>query len=350
MQRLLPLAVLCVLFLGAPSLHAKGRKPPIVLAAEQGDIAAVKSLLDQGADKEAITVEGETPLMAAAARGHIQVISLLLDRGADINRQSGTAPYHTALFRAVLNQREDTVTFLLDHGADFSVQDSVGKTVLDRARETEAQRIVGLLGRGKEGASATAADWKAFEMQRAVLPGPNLRRVEDLLKGGFDPRRPVGCGTFDALDAAVQAANPGLAELLLRYGAKPKEATLVNAAFVASHDSALRISRAFLEAGCAVNSKDSTGATALHRAVWRRNVELVSLLLARKDVATNEIDTDGRTPLMIAVETGDKSLVEMLLKAGANPAVRNSKGLTATDFSREKVRQQQEIENLLHPR
>jgi len=44
---------------------------------------------------------------------------------------------------------------------------------------------------------------------------------------------------------------------LLRYGAKPKESTFVGAAFIAAHDHALRLVRAFLAAGCSVNSNSN---------------------------------------------------------------------------------------------
>lgn len=189
----------------------------------------------------------------------------------------------------------------------------------------------------------------AYEMQHAVLPFPDLQKAEALLKDGFDPATPIGCGTFDSLDAAVTTMNADTAELLLRYRAKPKPATMVQAAFVASHDSALQMVRAFLKTGCPVNSTDGTG-TALHKAVWRRNVELVSLLLAQKDIALDGLDIDDRTPLMIAVEKGDRRLVEMLLKAGADPATKNSKGLTAADLSEAAIEEQRRLQSLLQTR
>jgi hypothetical protein len=40
-------------------------------------------------------------------------------------------------------------------------------------------------------------------MQRAVLWDRSVPEVETLLKAGFDPRSPIGCGSFDALDGAI---------------------------------------------------------------------------------------------------------------------------------------------------
>lgn len=194
------------------------------------------------------------------------------------------------------------------------------------------------------GGSACAA---AHDMQHAILAGPDLKRIESLLQSGFDPQQPIGCGTYDALDGAVDTAHPETAELLLQHGAHPKASTFVNAAFIASHEQALRIVRAFLTDGCSVNSKDGTGATALHRAVWRQNLELVSLLLSQKDISLDCLDIDDRTPLMIAVEKCDKRFIEMLLKAGADSSAKNSKGMTAADCSQAIIENQREVQSLL---
>src|SRR5688572_4864460 len=54
-------------------------------AAGKGDVAAVRSLLERGADIEADNGRGGTPLYVAAEQGHAGVAKLLLERGADPN-------------------------------------------------------------------------------------------------------------------------------------------------------------------------------------------------------------------------------------------------------------------------
>lgn len=185
----------------------------------------------------------------------------------------------------------------------------------------------------------------ADEMQRAVLVEKDLKRIESLLQSGFDPKTPIGCGDYDALDGAVNIADPQMVELLLQHGAKPKKSTLANAAFIASHNEATRIVAMLLKAGADVNSEDRS--SALHWAVWRQNSALVSLLLAQKNISLNDLNIDDRTPLMIAVEKGDKPLVEMLLKAGADPAISNSRKMTSADCSQAVIQNQQAIQSLL---
>jgi hypothetical protein len=173
------------------------------------------------------------------------------------------------------------------------------------------------------------------EMQRAVLVDRNLTEVEVYLKAGFDPRTPIGCGTFDALDGAVQIQDPDMVALLLRYGARPKESTFVAAASITSPDSAVRIVAAFLQSGSDVNSKMRYSEnqawywTALDHAVWRQNVELVRLLVSQKGVSINDVDGDGYTALEIARAKGNGPIEELLLQAGADPSVTGSRKLNA---------------------
>eukprot|EP00527_Entomoneis_sp_CCMP2396_P002888 CAMPEP_0198150896 /NCGR_PEP_ID=MMETSP1443-20131203/53109_1 /TAXON_ID=186043 /ORGANISM="Entomoneis sp., Strain CCMP2396" /LENGTH=273 /DNA_ID=CAMNT_0043816365 /DNA_START=178 /DNA_END=999 /DNA_ORIENTATION=+ len=53
------------------------------IAAERGNLAAVRILLDHGADKDAIAQDGASVLQAAAIGGHVDVCSELLQRGAN---------------------------------------------------------------------------------------------------------------------------------------------------------------------------------------------------------------------------------------------------------------------------
>ena len=75
--------------------------------------------------------------------------------------------------------------------------------------------------------------------------------------------------------------------------------------------------RALIAGDVDVNERQGSGATALHWAVHRDDIELVNLLIeAGADVdAMNDI---GVMPLSLACENGSASMVEVLLKAGAD--------------------------------
>ena len=79
----------------------------------------------------------------------------------------------------------------------------------------------------------------------------------------------------------------------------------------------------------------------LNNPVWRGNVDLVRYLLGEPGVLLDELNVDGRTPLMIAVEKGNRQIFDMLLAAGANPKIKNARGLDANGMAQRLIEQQQ---------
>lgn len=162
----------------------------------------------------------------------------------------------------------------------------------------------------------------AYAMREAVND-PSGTQVKSLLKAGFPPNHPIGCGTFDALDAAVARQNAAAVGVLLRYGAHPKPETFVDAAFLSSEPASLSILKQFLAVGADVNSvrvyrpKPSMTWTALDQAVWRQHAVVVKWLLAQRGIEVNVVNGDRQTPLMIAREKGDPGIIAMLVAAGA---------------------------------
>jgi ankyrin repeat protein len=57
----------------------------------------------------------------------------------------------------------------------------------------------------------------------------------------------------------------------------------------------------------------------------------------------DEINDDGSTALMYAVQKGSTEIVEMLLKAGAKVEVANKRGETALDLAGEEIKKKQTI-------
>lgn len=187
------------------------------------------------------------------------------------------------------------------------------------------------------------------QMQSAVLgKQPNLKKVEELLKAGFDVNAPIGCGTFNALDGAVLKQNLEMVQLLLAHGAKPKGNALISACSIPNQN--VEIVKALLDAGANVNYRDYYDksnpkhfTTAIHQAAVTGNEKLVRLLLSQKNILINESDSYGKTPLMIAVQNGHSDVVNMLIKAGADPNFKNDKGQTATSFAEKEIKNFREI-------
>lgn len=85
-------------------------------AARKGDVAAVTSLLDQGADVNAKFRYGTTALFKASERGHAGVVKVLLARGADATVKD-TFYSATALTWALQNDHFEVVRALLEKDA-----------------------------------------------------------------------------------------------------------------------------------------------------------------------------------------------------------------------------------------
>lgn len=179
-----------------PMLHAGGELTPLLFAAREGHIQAVRLLIEAGADIDAVAADGKDALSLSIFNGHYELASLLIDRGADVNqadaggftplfwavdrRNAETAPnfpwtvtddplplvrqlleagadpnqvinntptalmrggsprivFATALMRAAFSGDISLVRLLLDHGADPHIRSSDDETVLGAAAGT----------------------------------------------------------------------------------------------------------------------------------------------------------------------------------------------------------------------
>jgi len=89
-------------------------------AIDNGDADRVRSLLDAGADVNALDRYGQTALMNAAHKGYKEIVWLLAKSGADLNH---TAKHGlSALMLAVISNHSDVVSVLMEAGADSSLR------------------------------------------------------------------------------------------------------------------------------------------------------------------------------------------------------------------------------------
>jgi len=129
---------------------------PLMRAAKNGDAAAMRLLLDNGANPALAQKNHTTALMMAAGFGRglgvfakdyateaqmIEGLKVLLDRHVDVNATNDAG--QTALHFAALSS-DATVKLLAEHGAQLDIKDKQGRTALDFA--------LGAGGRGRAGA------------------------------------------------------------------------------------------------------------------------------------------------------------------------------------------------------
>ena len=123
-----------------------------------GNVDDVKSLLDMGAQVNAIYSYRMRPLHVSVEKKNIKMIKLLIDRGAKVNlkdRDGNTALNY--LTRIINSPDIEIIKLLLDSGADPNIEENIGKNtplhnvvkseiaevLIDRGDKINAQNIRG---------------------------------------------------------------------------------------------------------------------------------------------------------------------------------------------------------------
>jgi ankyrin repeat protein len=133
---------------------------PLHRAVRAVDLAAVRLLVDAGANPSHALKDGSTPLMAAAGLGAprggdeevteagdrndpVEVMKILVEKGADVNAANdlGMTPMHYAVQRG----SERSIEYLAGKGARFDVKNKQGRTPAELARGRTAALIDKLL-------------------------------------------------------------------------------------------------------------------------------------------------------------------------------------------------------------
>jgi hypothetical protein len=201
--------------------------------------------------------------------------------------------------------------------------------------------FAGLTQETNQPARPIPIDPRAMQMQMAILKDQDIHKVEELLKQGVDINAPIGCGTYSSLDGAVDRVNLDMLKFLLAHGAKPRGREIVEAAFIDNPKTALNFVKVLLAAGVDPNSTtdvnpsmtNNNGSTAISNAAYEGNRDLVVLLLAQPHIKVDVPDGGGWTALMYAADHGSVDIEDMLVKAGADPRLKNSWGQTASDLA-----------------
>lgn len=281
---------------------------------------------------------GMTALLLAARDGRLAAVRALLDAGANVDQPSA-GDRSTPLVMAIINGHFDTAKFLLDRRADPNQVNDDGLAPLyatiDAQWAPAAGGPVPLTAREK----TTYLDLIKALLQRGANPNASLGR-KLWYRPAFHDQMWIGTPGSTAFWRAAQATDLSAMHLLIEHGADPKipseegDTALMLAAGVGwagnftrnASSSALDAAHYCLELGLDVNTQDVTGYTALMGAAWRGDDDLVRLLIERgaklearthrgwsaTDMATGPyLRTTGATP--------HPNTVALLIKLGAPP-------------------------------
>jgi len=286
---------------------------PLQLAALNGSAAMIEKLVKAGADPNApLSSSGDTALMLAARTGTTDAIKVLLETGGNVNAKEswgGTTP----LMSAVAERHPAAVKMLIERGADVSARSNF---------------VAAANGRGFEGRTPSAPK--------------NDQAVEEFASGWLTPLM------FAAREGDLESARllVGAGADVNAVAADGKDA-LGLAIFNGNYD----VASFLIDSKSNVNKADTQGFTPLFWAVDRRNMETAPnfpwmvtadpLPLIRKmlDAGANPNALVNNTPrarmragsprivfataLMRAAFSGDLELVKLLLAKGADPTIRS---------------------------
>jgi len=132
---------------------------------------------------------------------------------------------------------------------------------------------------------------------------------------------------YNKFDQATELLEKGApANWKDSFGATP----LMMVAAKEETDKTIEMAKKLLEADADVNAQEARGNTVLHYALFRFRPRLIDLLI-QYNVNPNVKSKaqQGKTPLMMAVVSGQKEFVEKLLQAGADPTIKDDLGRTA---------------------
>lgn len=266
----------------------------LLQAIRAGNSNAIRAALTQGADVNAPDADGDTPLMLAAMYADAAAMKLLIERGADVKAVSPAGA--GALHRATASLEK--VRMLVERGADVNQPSKMGKTPL-------------MIAASRDGAGPVVA--YLVEHGAKVSPADS---VESPFKG-----IPLGGGGTTALAQAAKAHDGEALAILLRKGAdvnakeKNGSTPLHNAIASRNRENAL----ALIAHGADVNAAMVSGTTPLSLAAMTNQEEVVAALLA-KGAKVDAEDAFGYTALSWAAysDLGRAGTIAKLLDAGAS--------------------------------
>ncbi|KAM3869105.1 receptor-interacting serine/threonine-protein kinase 4 [Diretmus argenteus] len=265
-------------------------------AAQNGDEAITRLLLDRGAAINETDGQGRTPAHVACQHGQENVIRVLLSRGADV-RVRGKDNW-TALHLAAWQGHLGIVKLLVKQaGADVDGQTTDGRTPLHLASQRGQYRVARIL-----------------------------------IELGADVHM-MSTGANTPLHVAAETGHTSTSRLLVKHRAdiQAQNAQGLTALHLASQRGHLPTVKMLIEEGADPYSTTRALRTPCHLAAESGHCEVLKELLLHCPDSGGQSDEQGLSPLHLAVQGGYTDIITTLLPQGCRDAVIESAAQPAAD-------------------
>jgi ankyrin repeat protein len=301
-------------------------------AAVSGNVPIARELLKQGANPNLLNSKGRTALHSAVISANTDMVSLLLKSGADPDIYGSDEERLSALdlaLRRWASEDEDDRVGGVSNVLELMIKKgmptdrgTLNETALDLATDGNADAIAFLRKQGfNVNPNQLMSNGASYLFILAGTGDDGLESAKLLLELGADPNYKSPAG-LSVLSLAVRNGAAKQAKALLAAGADVMArnnagALAYDLAAIYGHDELAQILITQMNRVVPdVDKQDSTGDTALMRAVKKSDTKAVSDLLTKCADASRR-DLHGDTPLSFAVCRDMDEVVHLLRQAGA---------------------------------
>ncbi|KAF5834183.1 ankyrin repeat-containing domain protein [Dunaliella salina] len=293
-------------------------------------------IAEAGAPIDQATLNGETPLHFAANQNQMDVLKLLLLNEADIF--AGTAYGQPALTKAAENGHCEVIEHLTSRGArleDQDVADTVGLNGLDGCCLTGAystiKQYTQKFGKGDTiGLVYNPAFQTLSYTRNGVHLGTAAKRLapgkQSLMIGFGEPGIKLEANFFEASDCKYDKLfEAGFDELLMEEEHIQNPGNLAHPwkvkdricpLHMAASSKSISSLKLLLDLGAVVDQRDADGWTAMHYAAIVGWDEGAKLLLER-GADPNAVSLFDSTPILMSVKSSHAGVTRVLLENGA---------------------------------
>ena len=265
-----------------------GSWTPLMFAARDGAIDAVRALAGSGADLNLVDPDGTTALTLAIINGHFDTAVALLEKGANPNiaDKSGMTSLYAAVDMNTIQTVWGRPMPLLEDATDPA---GMVRSLLAHGADPNLQLKRPIIGRHTRNTGDASLSQGTTALARAAKSG-DARMMKLLLDGGANPHLTQADLTTVAIIAASgggQRVYPGSASVSVP----------------ATEDDSLGALKLVAEAGVDLDAFNVNGDTAIHRAA-ARGADSIVAYLAERGARLDTKDRRGRTPLDVSLGVG----------------------------------------------